>query len=128
MLLKIYPAIFHKEDGSYWVEFPDLPGCQSVGDTLEEITLAASEALGLYLYSLKEDGITPNAASEIESIEHDKDSFVSLVSCDLEKYERRTKAIKKTLTIPEWLNEEAEKKHLNFSSVLQRALLEQLNS
>ena len=128
MLLKVYPAIFHKEDGSYWVEFPDLPGCQSVGDTLEEITLAASEALGLYLYALKEDGVTPNAESAIETIAPVADSFVSLVSCDMEKYERRTKAVKKTLTIPEWLNEEAEKKHLNFSSVLQKALLEQLNS
>ena len=127
MLLKIYPAIFHKEDGSYWVEFPDLPGCQSVGDTLEEITLSASEALGLYLYSLKEDGIAPNPASDIEDIEYDKGSFVSLVSCNLEQYEKRTKSVKKTLTIPEWLNEEAEKKHLNFSSVLQQALLEQLD-
>lgn len=127
MLLKIYPAIFHKEDESYWVEFPDLPGCQSVGDTLEEITLSASEALGLYLYSLKENGIVPNHASDIENIEHDRGSFVSLVSCNLEQYEKRTKSVKKTLTIPEWLNEEAEKKHLNFSSVLQQALLEQLN-
>lgn len=128
MLLKIYPAVFHKEDGSYWAEFPDLPGCQSVGDTLEEITLSASEALGLYLYSLKEDGIVPSPASDIENIKHDKGSFVSLVSCNLEQYEKRTKSIKKTLTIPEWLNEEAEKRHLNFSSVLQQALLEQLNS
>ena len=127
-MLKVYPAIFHNDDGSYWVEFPDLPGCQSCGDTLEETIDAASDALGLYLYSLKEDGRTPAPPSDIKELTADESSFVSLVTCDVAKYERNTKAVKKTLTIPQWLNEEAEKRHINFSSVLQDALIRQINS
>ena len=50
-MLKVYPGIFHKEDG-YRVEFPDLPGCQSCGDTLEQTMEFAAEALGLYLADL----------------------------------------------------------------------------
>jgi len=51
---------------------------------------------------------------------------VSYVSSDVSKYRKKTRAVKKTLTIPEWLNEEAEKNHINFSSVLQKALMDEL--
>jgi len=54
-MLKIYPAIFHEEDG-FWVEFPDLEGCNTCGSTLEETMELAQEALGLYLVALAESG------------------------------------------------------------------------
>ena len=42
----IYPAVFHKaEEGGYWVEFPDLPGCVTEADTLEEAVVMAGDAL-----------------------------------------------------------------------------------
>jgi predicted RNase H-like HicB family nuclease len=127
-MLKVYPAIFHKENGSFWVEFPDLDGCQSEGDTLEEAISMAQEALGLYLVALEEDNIKPKEPSDISSLQSEANSFSTYVSCDINKYRRNNKAVKKTLTIPDWLNKEAEKRHVNFSSVLQNALMQQIDT
>ena len=123
----VYPAIFHKEDDSYWVEFPDLEGCQTYGETLSQTMDLASEALGLYLASRFDNDFEVNEPSAIIDIPAEKDSFVSYVSSDVSKYRNKNKSVKKTLTIPEWLNEEAEKRHVNFSGVLQNALVEYLN-
>ncbi|MBC7765545.1 MAG: type II toxin-antitoxin system HicB family antitoxin [Hyphomonadaceae bacterium] len=121
-----YPAIFHKEENAYWVEFPDLQGCQTHGTTLSDVLELAQEALGLYLVSLEEDGVTPNEPSNIKAFQTDEDSFTTLVWTDINKYRRNTKAVKKTLTLPQWMNEEAEKRHFNFSSLLQSAILQEL--
>ena len=126
-MLTIYPAIFHKEDGSYWVEFPDLEGCQTCGDNLQDAMSLSQEALGLYVVSLLEDGKIPPQPSDITALTPEEGAFVTLVAVNPEIYRRNTKAIKKTLTIPAWLNEEAEKKHINFSSILQEALKQELS-
>lgn len=126
-MLKIYPAIFRKEEDAFWVKFPDLEGCQSFGNTLEETMELAQEALGLYIASKLDNNENINKASDIKDIES-KDGFVSYVSTEVNKYRKKTKAIKKTLTVPEWLNEEAERNHINFSSVLQKALMEELQN
>ena len=126
-MLSAYPAIFHKEDGTYWIEFPDLPGCQTVGESISEVMEEAQEALGLYLASLIEDEEEINPASDIKSIVAEDDSFTSLVACDLTQYVRSAKAVKKTLTIPDWLNNMAEKNSINFSQTLQKALMEKLH-
>ena len=120
----IYPAIFHKEDNAYWVEFPDLEGCQSFADTLEEIYFNAKEALTGYCDVLLEDGRKLPAPSDICKIPKEDDTFVSLVEVNVLQ---AGKAIKKTLTIPSWLNDAAVAKSINFSQTLQNALLEQLN-
>ena len=125
-MLKVYPAIFLKEDIGYSVSFPDLDGCFTEGNTLEEGIEMAQEALGLYLVSLEERNINIPLPSDISAIEYSGNEFVTLVSTPIQKYRRRNKAIKKTLTIPQWLNEEAELRHINFSSVLQKALKEEL--
>lgn len=117
-----YPAIVHAEEGGYWVEFPDLEGCFSDGDTLPEAIANASDALGGYLCSLMDRDICAPAASDAKSIAAE-DGYVTIVVTDPLSYKRSMKSVKKTLTIPEWLNEEAEKRHVNFSSVLQKALL-----
>lgn len=127
-MLTIYPAVFHKESGSFWVEFPDLEGCQTYGETLPEAMSLAQEALGLYLVSLLEDGKPLPSPSAIESLKAENDSFITLVSVDVNTYRRNNRAVKKTLTIPAWLNEEAEKRHINFSSLLQEALKHELTS
>jgi antitoxin HicB len=127
-MLTIYPAIFHNENGSYWVEFPDLEGCQSCGESIPETMSMAQEALGLYLVSLLEDNVTPPKPSNIFALKTDETSFSTLVSVDIDAYRRNTKAVKKTLSIPAWLNEEAEKRHVNFSSLLQDALKKELSS
>ena len=87
----------------------------------------AQEALGLYLASLIEDEEEINPASDIKSIVAKDDSFTSLVACDLNQYVRSAKAVKKTLTIPDWLNNLAEKNSINFSQTLQKALMEKLH-
>ena len=127
----IYPAIFHKEEvGGYSVTFPDLPGCNTEGNDLAEALYMAQDALGLYLYSLKQDKMPLPQSMQPEALILDKDSFVTLVEWDEVAYLRRTsnKAVKKTLTIPEWMNTLAEEKNINFSKTLQEALLEKLEA
>ena len=121
-MLKVYPAIFHEEDG-FWVEFPDLPGCQSCGSSLEETFELATEALGLYLASLSEEGRPYPVSSPLDSL-NVEDGFASLVAVDVSKYHRNTKAVKKTLSIPAWLAEEAERHNVSLSKVLQDGLKE----
>ena len=120
-MLFVYPAIFHKEEDAYWVEFPDLEGCHTYGSSVNETMEAAQEALAAYLLTLLEQEKAIAAPSDISAI-HTGDGFSSLVSCDINQY-KDTKAVKKTLTIPSWLNDRAISMGINFSQVLQEALL-----
>lgn len=126
-MLFIYPAIFHKENDTYWVEFPDLDGCQTYGKTLNETMAYAQETLAGYILTILEDNQQIPEPSDISYISHDHDSFITLVTCDINQY-KDTKAIKKTLTIPAWLNERAVSMGINFSQVLQEALLSKIQS
>lgn len=74
---RIYPAIFHKDEQGYWVEFPDLPGCNTQGATLEEAYKMAKEALALYLDG--EQDITPSLLENISVGENDR---IMLVEAD----------------------------------------------
>lgn len=123
-MLFVYPAIFHKEEDSYWVEFPDLEGCYTCGGSINETMEAAQEALAAYLLTLLEQKKEIAAPSDISDILV-KDGFSSLVSCDINQY-KDTKAVKKTLTIPSWLNDRAVSMGVNFSQVLQEALLSKI--
>ena len=127
-----YPAIFHvaEDVGGYWVEFPDLPGCVTQGQTEKEAYEMAQDVLGLWLDRTGEDfdrEIAPPSTC-FEIIKKHPDGLVMMVGCDPEEYCRRhhSKAIKKTLTIPEWLNDRATKANLNFSQILQEALMNKL--
>lgn len=123
-----YPAIFTKEDVGFSVSFPDFPGCYTEGDTIEEAYKMSASAIGLYAQN--EDGtfVFPKA-SEPSDITLGKNDFLVLVEFDLVEYLKNTsdKAVKKTLTIPSWLNNLAEQNNVNFSNVLQNALIEHLN-
>lgn len=125
-MLFVYPAIFHKEDNAYWVEFPDLDGCHTFGSSIPETMEAAQEALAGYLLTLLEQGMPIASPSDISNI-HTEDGFSSLISCDINQY-KDTKAVKKTLTIPSWLNERAVAMGVNFSQVLQDALLSKIQA
>ncbi|MBQ7991505.1 MAG: type II toxin-antitoxin system HicB family antitoxin [Solobacterium sp.] len=125
-----YPAIFHPEENGYWVEFPDLPGCFSQGNSIEESYAMASEALGVYLDHSDDvfEREIPMPTSMDLVIKDNKNDIVMLVTFDSLEYARRhrTRAVKKTLSIPEWLNDLAVKENVNFSQVLQDALIEKL--
>ncbi len=122
----IYPAVFHAEDESIWVEFPDLVGCQSFGDNVKEALDGAKEALEGYCITLLEEKRTLPEASDILSIKTDKVSFTSLVEVDLTTRLSKQKSVKKTLTVPAWLNDMAMEKGINFSAVLQEGLAKSL--
>ena len=95
------------------------------GSTLEEAMEMAQEALGVYLVSLIEDGKEPAHPTDIGQI-HPESGVASYVSVNLDHYRRNTKAVKKTLSIPKWLSDEAEKRNISLSKVLQEGLKEQL--
>lgn len=125
----IFPAVFEPgEEKGYCVTFPDLPGCITEGDTLEEAYSMAKEALGLHIYGMEEDGDAIPSPTEPSKITINKNSFITLVEAwmPLIRNELANKAVKKTLTIPKWLNDAAEEKKINFSQVLQSALKDYL--
>ena len=126
-MLFVYPAVFHKEDDAYWVEFPDLEGCQTYGGTLNETMACAQEALAGYLLTLLEENQELVPPSDVSTVPSGGDSFVTLVTCDINQYQD-TKAIKKTLTIPAWLNDRAVSMGINFSQVLQEALMTKIQA
>ena len=122
-----YFALFHSApEGGFWVSFPDFPECFTQGESLEETYAMAVDALGLCIsdYTSK-DLPKPSRPSDITVPEG---ATLALVSLDLAAYRRKhnTKAVKKTLSIPEWLNEEALSLGINFSQVLQEALLQKI--
>lgn len=123
----IYPAIFHHEDDSYWVEFPDLPGCQTYADTVKDALLSAQEALAGYCIVMLEEKKPLPAASNMANLDIPEGCFPSLVDTDISHYLNREKAVKKTLTIPSWLNDLATERNIKFSETLQDALMAKLN-
>ena len=124
-----YPAIFHKaEEGGFWITFPDIPECMTQGDDMQEAYEMAVDALGLALTSREEEKEEIPAPSEPYSITVGEDEFCAVIEFDMLAYKKRTnaRAVKKTLSIPEWLNEEATALGINFSQVLQEALMQRL--
>ena len=123
-----YTALFHKEEtGGFWVSFPDIPECLTRGDNMSSAYEMAIEALGLALEDrIKENNIP--YARFIDEIPTEENAYPVIVEFDLLEYKRKhcSKAVKKTLSIPEWLNEEAMRKEINFSAVLQEALKAEL--
>ena len=125
-MLFMYPAYFHKETDGYWVECPDLDGVYSQGDNFTEAYKNAQEALELYLSSTVAEGKDLAHSSEMDSIDSIEDGFTNVVSVDFDPYKDLNKSVKKTLSIPSWLNDKALSMGLNFSKVLQDALLEKI--
>ncbi len=125
-ILLTYPAIFTHEDNQYWVEFVDLKGCFSDGKTLAEAMENAKEAMGLFLEDLEE---YPKCTTDIKNIKLEDNQIISFVTINLEEHRKKyeNKSVKKTLSIPAWLNTIAEKENVNFSQLLQKALIDTLN-
>ena len=126
----IYPAVFTLEDeGGYSINFPDIECCYTSAETLEEGLKMAEDVLCLMLYEMEENGKAIPKASGIKDLELAENEFATLVACDTLEYRKfyNSKAVKKTLSIPAWLNTMAEKEDINFSAVLQKALKAELN-
>lgn len=139
-MLTMYPACFFKEESGYSVIFPDLNWLSTCGDTLSSSIEAATDCLAGYLYiSLKTEEDIPlpselstisldNIANELEI--SSEGAFINIISVDVEAYAKENfeKSVKKTLSIPAWLNKVATEQNINFSQVLQEALLSKVKS
>ena len=138
-MLSAYPACFIKEDSGYSVIFPDLD-IATCGDTLDDAFSMAVDCLAGFLYSANLDGEHISPASPLNDINIDKvmqelgvtsdEAFVNIVTVDVAEYAKShfTKSVRKNLTIPSWLNDAAIKQNINFSQVLQEALLNKIQS
>lgn len=125
----IFPAIFEPSDAKgYCITFPDLPGCITEGDTLQEAMYMAKDALELFIYNLEEDDDDIPSPTNPEDIKVSSGTFVVPVEAYLPivRSEMANKSVKKTLTVPYWLNKVAEEKKVNFSLVLQTSLKQYL--
>lgn len=138
-MLSAYPACFFKEENGYSVIFPDLNDLATSGGTLEEAFEMAIDCMAGYLFWLTLDGEQYPVSSDVGDIDPVKVAeeleftyevaFVNMVTVDVETYAKThfEKAVKKTLTIPSWLNKAAMERDINFSKVLQEALKEKLD-
>ncbi|WP_094549933.1 type II toxin-antitoxin system HicB family antitoxin [Petroclostridium xylanilyticum] len=126
----VYPAIFTPlENGEYSIKVPDLPGCVTCGKDLPNAIEMAQDAVAMWLCDAEDNNETIPKASNVFDIRCEKTEFVNLIVVDTVEYRNLndSRAIKKTLTIPNWLNTKAEKAGINFSQVLQEALRERLH-
>jgi len=125
-----YTAIFTpEENGLISVDFPDFQGCSTTGDDMSDAIFMAQDVLCLTLYDMEQDKVSAPKASKPHEVKINKNQFTSVIAVDTEKYRRfyENKSVKKTLTIPMWLNERAESANINFSATLQKALKEELH-
>ena len=125
-----YPALFHKaEEGGFWITFPDFPECMTQGENMQDAYEMAWDALGLAVVSRIENREALPPVTEPYAVTLDPDTFSAGAPIDLITYQKKhnSKAVKKTLTIPKWLNDAAIAKKLNFSKILQDALKHELN-
>ena len=125
----IYPAIFNYGSDGISISFPDLPGCLSQANATEEAIKNAEEALGLWMYEIEEEKEDIPAPTPIEKVhcESNEKAFLIKTWMPLARMEIEQQSVKKTLTIPQWLNKLAEENNVNFSQILQAALKEYLN-
>lgn len=121
----IYPCVIHCEEDGYWSEFVDFKGCFSEGDTLEEILSNSKEALqSIILYNIEEKKSLPTP-TPIKNIIEEQNTFKTYIDC---KILGNTKLVKKTLSIPEWVNNIGIEKGLNFSKILTDAIIKELKN
>lgn len=128
----VYPAIFTpcKELSGYTVVVPDLPGCVTEGRNLADAIEMACDAASGWILDEMEDGNDYPKPSDMKSVACPEGSFVNLIVLDMDEYAEKysTKSVRKNITIPAWLNTYGEKRNLNFSRILQDALMEAAQS
>ena len=126
-----YLAIFEPSKDGYGVYFPDLPGCISFGKTFEDAQREAADALGLHLYGMEKDGDPIPEPSKTPSVDPDTESgyFISPITVypDMVRNELDNRRVKTNITLPAWLKDAAEQHGVNYSRILETALLDYLN-
>jgi predicted RNase H-like HicB family nuclease len=121
----IYAAVFEpNDDGTYTITFPDLPGCISEGKSLEDALYMAERALSQRIQYLLDEGVDIPAPSIISDITTGGADFTNLIRASLHE----TRAIRRTVSIPKWLDDKASAAGLSLSRVLQDALARRLGT
>lgn len=134
-MIVVYPVIFtqtNDKNDTYLIEIPDLNG-MTQGQGLSDAFLMARDYIGNALFDVPDDSF-PEATSPADIspkkgvFSKDGKSFISLIDLDVDVYRRmaKSKAVRRNVSIPEYLNQAADKAHLNVSRVLQEALMERL--
>ncbi|MGN0702490.1 MAG: type II toxin-antitoxin system HicB family antitoxin [Lentihominibacter sp.] len=122
----IYPAIFYPfENGNgYTVEVPDLPGCVSEGNTLADAILMGTDAASGWILDELEDGNEIPSASSVSELQPEESGIVNLLVLDVDAYAERygSKAVRKNITIPAYMNTYLEAHGMSLSKVVQEAI------
>lgn len=124
-MVVVYPAVFHpNDDGSITVTYPDLPGCVTEGKDVADALYMARDALALWVDSTQMVGESVPTASAAQAIPVTAGEYITLVDADPEIYarQRRNKAVKRTVSLPEWMDERAAQEKISLSKELQAAL------
>ncbi|WP_068616565.1 type II toxin-antitoxin system HicB family antitoxin [Paenibacillus tuaregi] len=124
----VFPAVFDYGDDGISIEFPDLPGALTCGDNDEDALFMAKDCLSLHLFGMEEDGDIipePTRASDI-ALEPGQAAVLIDVWMPPVRDKMADRAVKKTLTIPKWLDDLAAQNKVNYSHVLQDALKDYL--
>ena len=124
-----YIAVISFDSDGISINFPDLVGCFTCADKEEEIYQAAREVLGLHLWGMEKDNEEIPSPSVLKSIKLEDNETTMIIDVFMPPIRDRinNRVIKKTLTIPQWLNIEAERQGVNFSMVLQNSLKQYLH-
>ena len=127
----VYPAIITVEKGKFLVSVPDLTGLHTFGNSMADALFMAQDAIAMWLWDAENKGETIPQASNQKKISRmckSPGQIISIVAADTDEYRRQndTRAVKKTLSIPSWLNNQAEKANAPFSQILQQGLKEYL--
>ena len=118
----VYPAILYKDDGKIGVSVPDLPGCHTFGDDKADALFLAKDAIEMWLWDAENKAEVIPPASETLILAAGE--TLTLIAADTDEFRRTndTRSVKKTLSIPSWLNVQAEKANAPFSQILQEGL------
>jgi len=125
----VYPAYFYYDSDGISIEFPDLPGCLPCAFNSEEAFTNAKEALGLHLYGMEQDDDEIPAPTPVNGLKPEEGGIVTMIEVFMPSVREKlnNRFVKKTLSIPAWLNTQAEEAGVNFSGILQNALKQELN-
>lgn len=126
----VFPAIFTEvEDGAWEVCFPDIENGFTAAESLEQAILEAKFVLEDILYFTEKEKLSISASTPLGDIKAPKGAIVQLVVADMQPVRREygQKAVKKTLSIPAWMEDELKQRsEINVSQVLQEALKREL--
>lgn len=119
-----FPAFFYYDGDGISIEFPDLPGCLPCAQTTEEAFRNAKEALGVHLFGMEQDGDAIPVPTPVSELCPEDGAVIAMIEVFMPSVRDRinNRVVKKTLTIPAWLNREAEAADVNFSQILQDGL------